>query len=102
MLTSEVEDDVEGEYCDDLFRACLELDKCFSAINVEAGQHVFVYDTNAINMAPTLVICYLALFLRHKDWDDLPALKKYLRNYNRLEMANLKIAHMVIERNKAF
>ena len=40
---------------------------------------MYVYDINAVSEGPTLAVCYLALFLKHKDWDDLPALKKFIK-----------------------
>ena len=48
------------------------------------------------------MIVYLALFIKHKDWQSVEELYQYVENQYRWQDANLKIAKMVIERNKDF
>lgn len=48
------------------------------------------------------MIVYLALFIKHKSWESVEDVYQYLENQYRWQDANLKIAKMVIERNKDF
>ena len=102
FVASEVEDDYEDEYCEQLFRAACELDKLLSQVDIPEGQGVFVHDTNAVTEAPGLVIVYLALFCRHEDWDDHPALLKYLRGFHKNVLPNMRIVDMTIEKYRKF
>lgn len=63
---------------------------------------MYVYDTNAVTEAPSLVVAYLALFLKHKDWDDLEALAKFVRQYDKHAMPNLAVVRLLLARNKKF
>ena len=48
------------------------------------------------------MIVYLALFIKHKDWQSVEDLYQFVENQYRWQDANLKIAKLVIERNKDF
>jgi len=63
---------------------------------------VFLHDTNAVNEAPAVVIVYLALFLKHEDWDDTEALKRFVQSFDRLALPNMYIVNETIRRNKKF
>ena len=52
--------------------------------------------------APGLVIVYLALFCRHEDWDDLPALAKYLNGFAKNILPNMRIVELTIEKYRKF
>jgi len=99
---SEVEDDHEDEYCEQLFNASVSLDKLLNAVDVPGGQGVFLHDTNAVTEAPAVVIVYLALFLKHEDWDDTEALKRFVQTYDKLAIPNMYIVNETIRRNKKF
>lgn len=72
------------------------------SIDVPGGQGVYLHDTNAVNEAPAVVIVYLALFLRHEDWDDTEALKRFVETYDIDAMPNMYIVNETIRRNKKF
>lgn len=63
---------------------------------------MFLHDTNAVNEAPAVVIVYLALFLKHEDWDDTEALKRFVQSFDRLALPNMYIVNETIRRNKKF
>lgn len=85
-----------------MFKASCELDKLFTKIDVPGGQGVYVHDTNAVNEAPTLVVAWLALFCRHPDWEDLEALRKFLKEFNSTVMPHMKIVNLLIEKYRKF
>lgn len=74
-MESEVEDDIEDEYIEHLFRAAKRLDELVGKCKTGDGEAVYVYDTNGATSAPTLVVVYLALFIKHPDWQDVYALQ---------------------------
>ena len=102
MIDSEIEDDFENEYIDHLFRASKHLEKLVQSIDKENGQRVFIYDTNAVLEAPAAIIVYLALFCRHSDWNDIEALKTYVKSYNKQIMPNMPIIAKCILKYKDF
>ena len=110
ILCSEVEDDDEDEYCEQLFNAAVKLGDLIDDAEGEQSQSVrghsqpgiYVHDTNAVTEAPATVIVYLALFLAHKDWDDTEALRKFVQHYDKHSMPNMYIVNETIKRNKKF
>ena len=102
MVNAPIEDDYDYEYCDNLFRAAKELDKLVRKCKIRDGQAVFVHDTNAVTEGPALIIVYLALFLAHKDWEDIYALEKFVKMYDKRAMPNMRIVKMTIEKYKKF
>jgi len=80
------------------FRAVCELDKMIN----EQGQHVFVHCFTGISRAPTLIILYFALFLRHEKWNDIGELAKYLESQYDLSHPNLEIVQSIIDNNQLF
>lgn len=80
------------------FRAACELDKLIN----EQGQHVFVHCFTGISRAPTLVVLYWALFLRHEKWNDPGELARYLKGQYDLSHPNLEMVQTVVEGNQIF
>lgn len=97
-LNEPVSDVDENQYCNDLFRAALQLHD----LRDIKGQQVYLNCTAGVSRGPTLMIVYLALFIKHKEWQNVEELYQYIENQYRWQDANLKIAAMVIERNKDF
>ena len=93
-----VSDNLEAEYCDDLFRAALKLYE----LNVVQGKQVFLNCTAGVSRAPTLMIIYLALFIRHPAWRSVEELYQWVEDQYEWQDANLKIAALVIHKNKDF
>jgi len=102
LVDSEIEDDYEMEYIDHLFRASNHLEKLVQSIDKANGQRVFCYDTNAVLEAPAAIIVYLALFCRHSEWNNIEALRTYVRAYNKQAMPNMPIIAKCIMKYKEF
>jgi len=78
-IASEIEDDEEDEYCEQLFNAAVKLGELIDETDIANNQAVYVHDTNAVTEGPACVIVYLALFLAHEDWDDTEKLRKFVQ-----------------------
>ena len=63
-----IPDKDEDEYIEELFNAAQHLNDMIS----EQGLTVYVHDNSSLTRAPTLVICYLCLFLRIRTYENLP------------------------------
>lgn len=66
------------------------------------GHHVYLHCSAGISRGPTLCLVYLALFMKHKHWNNLEMIETFIRQHNYLVMPNTKVAKMVIEKNKDF
>ena len=64
------------------------------------GDPVFLQGTNSINQAPTLLIAYLALYVKHEYYSDLEKLADYVKSEYPLSCPNLHIAKLVVNKNK--
>ena len=73
--TSQVSDAQLNEYVNNLFEAA----KVLNEMLMEADNQVFLHCTTGISRSPTLVIVYLALFLRHKYWDSPKDLEEFVK-----------------------
>ena len=71
-----VSDNLEAEYCDDLFRAAMKL---YELRDVQ-GKNVYVNCTAGVSRAPTLVIVYFALFIKHKSWASVEELYNFVES----------------------
>jgi protein-tyrosine phosphatase len=69
-----VSDNLESEYCDDLFRAALKL---YELRDIQ-GKQVFLNCTAGVSRAPTLILVYMALFIRHESWRNIVELYGWL------------------------
>ena len=65
-------------------------------------QEVFLHCTTGISRAPTLVIVYLALFLRHKNWDNLNDLEAFVKSAFPQASPNMDAAQKCVEANRDF
>jgi len=97
-MSSPVEDFEEDDYSDMLFKAACVLNRMVK----EQGLKVYVHDTNGVSRVATLMMVYLALFLRHKQWKNLPALQSYLKLVYPQGHPNMEMVEKVIEENKDF
>ena len=93
-----MEDYEEDDYADMLFKAACVLNRMVK----EQGLTVFLNDTNGVSRVATLMMVYLALFLRHKSWNNLPALQSYLKSVYPQGRPNMEMVDKVIEENKDF
>lgn len=48
------------------------------------------------------MVVYLALFIKHKKWEDIDAIYQTVEDHYRWQDANVKVAKLVIEQNKDF
>jgi protein-tyrosine phosphatase len=62
VINYPVSDVKEDDYLEQLFEASQHMHELIGV----KGQHVFVHCSSGVSRAPTLVVVYLALFLRHK------------------------------------
>lgn len=97
-MSSAVEDFDEDDYADMLFKAACVLNRMVK----EQGLTVFVHDTNGVSRVATLMMVYLALFLRHKSWNNLPALQSFVKINYPQGVPNMEMVEKVIEENKDF
>jgi len=58
---------------------------------------VFVNCTAGVSRGPTLMVVYLALFIKHKKWEDIDAIYQTVEDHYRWQDANVKVAKLVIE-----
>jgi hypothetical protein len=93
-----VSDNLEAEYCDDLFRAALKL---YELRDLQ-GKQVYLNCSAGVSRAPTLMIVYLALFIRHPSWRSVEELYQWIEDQYEWQDANLKIAALVIHKHKEF
>ena len=63
---------------------------------------VFLHCTAGVSRGPTLMIVYLSLYLKHKDWNDLDKIYDYVEKEFPWQDANITVAKKVVEQNKAF
>jgi len=97
LANSSVMDADEEDYGDDLFNAACAMNNM-----VEKGYTVYVHDTNGVSRVSTLILIYIALFLRHKQWNNIPALQQYLKVQYPQGHPNMEMVNQVIEDNKDF
>jgi protein-tyrosine phosphatase len=90
-------DDFEDQYARELFRSACTLNDL-----IKQGHRVFMNCTAGVSRAPTVMLVYLALFIRHEKWEDIEALYQYIEFHYRWQDANMKIAKLVIEQHKEF
>lgn len=96
--TFAVSDAIEDEYITNLFEAAKVLDQLLN----DDEQEVFLHCTTGISRSPTLVIVYLALFLRHKNWDNLTELEAFVKKAFPQAVPNMVVAKKCIEKNRDF
>ena len=66
----------------------------------EHGEEVFVHCTTGISRVSTLVLVYLAIYCRHKQWNNVDALKSMLKNHYDLSFPNMQAVNLCIEKSK--
>jgi protein-tyrosine phosphatase len=98
VLNYPISDVKEDEYMEQLFEASQHL---FELIDKQ-GHHVFLHCSSGVSRGPTLALVYLSLFLKHKDWNNLLELHKWIRSLYQFSLANIDLAQRVIERHKEF
>ena len=74
-----VSDNEENQYCLDLFRAAMALHDLRDIKN----QQVYLNDTAGVSRCATLMIVYLALFIKHKNWQSVEDLYIFVEDQYR-------------------
>ena len=70
VVNQNVSDYTEQEYADHLFKACHTLHEL-----VDIQKHkVFIHDTCGVSRVSTLILCYMALFGKSENWNNIPAM----------------------------
>lgn len=95
---SPVKDIEHHEYAEQLFKAACILD---TLVN-EKGYNVMIHDTCGVSRTATLFLIYLALFLKHKSWNNIYELQKYLKVEYDKGVPNMEMVKTVVENNKDF
>lgn len=98
IINFQVSDLCQEEYCNQLFTAAQILHNLVS----NEKRKVFLHCTAGVSRGPTLMIVYLSLYLKHKDWDNLDKIYDYVEAEFEWQDANITVAKKVIEQNKAF
>lgn len=78
-INEPVSDVEEDQYCNDLFRAAMTLHD----LRDIKQKNVYLNCTAGVSRGPTLMIVYLALFIKHKDWESVEDLYQYVENQYR-------------------
>jgi protein-tyrosine phosphatase len=98
VVHSPVSDYFENEYCEQLFKASLILNEL---VNIKK-LNVFCHCSAGISRGPTLFLCYLALFMKHPQWNNINELYSYIKHFYPFANPNLKVVKRVLEENKDF
>ena len=97
VVNHPVEDLFLEDYVDQLISAAKQLDIMIN----EQGEEVFVNCTSGISRAPTLVMVYLAIYCRHKQWENLDALKNFIVESHPNALPNLQAVKLCVEKCKS-
>ena len=93
-----IPDKDEDEYIEELFNAAQHLNDMIN----EQGLTVYVHDNSSLTRAPTLVICYLCLFVRIRTYENLPEAGALIKQYHNVSTPNLKILQKTLKKHKLF
>jgi len=89
----QVADSFKPEYADDLLNAAKLLHEL---VDVKK-EKVFLHDQTGVSRCTTLLICYLALFIKHKSWRNIDELYTFVESEYQWQDANKEIVKYVIE-----
>ena len=98
VLNYPLSDVSEEEYQSQLFEAAQHLHEMVD----KQGHHVLLCCSSGVSRAPTLALVYLALFLKHKHWNNVPELERFIKKSYIISRANTLVASQVGENNKEF
>jgi len=91
-----VEDQVTETYADHLFQGAKHL---YDLIDVK-GHRVFLHCCTGVSRAPTLWLCYQALYQKNRN--TVPDMDKELKNVFPLGSPNLQMVQKVLDDNQEF
>ena len=93
-LDDELELDI---YSEKLFEAAQQLNSLLTD-----DHRVFVHCMSGATRSPTLVICYLCLFLKHKNWQNPNDVSIFVNNEHDWSTPNLKVVNKMLREYKQF
>ena len=68
----------------------------------ENGLKVFAHDGSGVSRIVTLLIVYISIFVKHEKWNDLEALRMYIKSeYTSKQEPNMQAANRVVGENKS-
>lgn len=68
----------------------------------EQGLKVFASDGAGVSRIVTLLIVYLAVFVKHEKWNDIEGLRQFIQQeYKSRQEPNIQAAQRVIGENKS-
>ena len=88
-----VSDIDDRTYFDDLLRVVVRLHEK----KTEHKGEIFIHCSSGVSRSPTLLLVYLALYIKHKHWRSVEDLYDFLESEYRYQDANKVIAYQVIE-----
>ena len=91
-------DNSEDDFCANLFTGAQYLN---NMINME-GLTVYVHCTSGISRAPALLIVYLCLFKRVKQWQSPYHVCQFVKAFHINTNPNMRAVQRVVEANIAF
>jgi len=80
-----------------MFEACQFLDDCLNK-----NQKVYVHCTSGYTRCTTLVIFYLALYLKSKNWQQIKEIERLLAWVHNGSSPNLQNVQYALTKYKAF
>lgn len=90
-------DEDEDEYIEELFHAAQHLNDL-----IEQGNVVYVYDNTSTSRAPTLILTYLTLFMKCKNYDYLPDAQNEVIMSHEISTPNTKIVAKLLKKHHKF
>ena len=73
-MNFEIADIYEADYADKLFQAVQVLYR----MRDEEGHKVFLHCTTGVSRGPTLMLVYMALYIKTKDWNNMDSIYDYM------------------------
>ena len=92
-----ISDEDEDEYIEELFHAAQHLNDL-----LEQGNVVYVNDNTSTSRGPTVILTYLTLFMKTKNYDYLPDAQNAIINHHEISTPNIAIVGKLLKKHQKF